>query len=365
MKQKTFLILLTFFTLILTGCQEKSSSKKKSSSSSQYCAGDKYWTAQGCAGFCQYNQSHASCVNGGTTGSTSGGSTGGSNGGTGACAVNPSAAYCSSTYCSTYPRPYGCLANGTNCFLKPTAYGCGGSSTIIPQNQYWGMWYPPTNTEPTGYCSPTRNPDGLTSALATRKATITIRGKGRDSTDPATDYSPFDSEAPYYQNTSDMLKSVGQAKMFFLTDSVLKLRIKVKPEPNATGTYGTSGVCYGRNTGAYLPGYTKLQYTVKVYGTDASNAVTYLGTKGTYVTGVNSCSTAIDLSEYKEMSPTGLIVMLDNVMENKNCTKPVGASDSFWNQYGWSNCNQFNKVRSMECWSMEFEVAADGTKTFD
>lgn len=351
------------FTLFLASCQQKTSSKKSSSSNpSTSCNGQAYWTTPGCGGFCQYNPTNAYCGNGTTTGTTSGGTTGTSTGGTigtGACAVNPGAAYCSSTYCSVSPRPYGCLANGTNCFLYPSAAGCGGSSSAIAQNPYWGMWYPPSNVEPTGYCSTAYVPSGLSSALETRKGTITIRGKGRNSTDPVTDYSPFDIEAPNYLNTSDLLKSVANAKMFFLTDSVLKLRVKVKPEPNATGTYGTSGVCYNRGTGAYQSGYTKLQYTVKVYGATASNGWVYLGTKGTYTTGVNSCSPAIDLSDYKESSPTGVFVVIDNVQENKNC------SPWSWNSAGWGNCSNFNKVRSMECWSMEFEVAADGTKTFD
>lgn len=367
MNQKFFLLVL-MFTLFLTGCQQKTSSSKSSSSNnSTSCTGQAYWTTPGCAGYCQYYPASTLCGgSGGTTGTTSGGTTGTSSGGTtGICAQNPGAAYCSSTYCAVTPKPYGCLSNGTNCYLTPTAAGCGGSSTTVAQNPYWGMWYPPSNTEPVGSCSSTYIPTGLTGAVETRKGTITLRGKGRNSTDPVTDYSPFDVEASSYQNTSSMLMSVAQAKMFFLTDSVLKLRVKVKPEPNATGSYGTSGVCYGRNTGAYLPGYTKLQYTVKVYGTSSSNAVTYLGTVGTYQTSVNNCSPAIDLSDYKEQSPTGLIVVIDNVMENKNCTKPAGASDSFWNQYGWSSCNTYNKVRSMECWSMDFEVAADGTKTFD
>jgi len=33
--------------------------------------------------------------------------------------------------------------------------------------------------------------------------------------------------------------------------------------------------------------------------------------------------------------------------------------------YGFKNSNVFSDVRSMDCWTMDIEVAADGTKTFD
>ena len=133
--------------------------------------------------------------------------------------------------------------------------------------------------------------------------------------------------------------------------------MKVNPEPDSPGT--AQSVCYGRGSGAYLAGYTKLKYYVKVYGTTSGNGFTYLDTLGPFTTGVNDCSAAIDLSDYQEASPTGLIVTVNNVMENKNC------SSWSWSSTGWGSCSTFNKVRSMECWSMDFEVAADGTKTFD
>lgn len=365
MKQTTIVLMLTFFTLILTGCQEKKVTKKSSSSnpSTQSCNGQLYWTAPGCAGYCQHNPSGYGCNGSTTSGTTGGTTTGSSTGGTtsgytgtGVCATNPSLPYCSSTYCNASPKPLGCLANGTNCYLNQTAYGCGGSSTILPPNPYWGMFYPPSGTPPAGSCSPTRLPSGQNTALETRKGTITITGKGKNSSDPDTEYSPFSTDAPNYLNTSTLLKNVGDAKLFFLTDSVLKFRVKVNPEPES---HGAAGVCYGRGSGAYLAGYTQLKYYVTVYGATGNNGVTFLAKLGPYQTSVNNCSPAIDLSTYQESSPTGLIVAITEVMENKNC------SGWSWNDTGWGACNSFNKIRSMECWSMEFEVAADGTKTFD
>ena len=359
MTNKNFVILLTFFTLILSGCQQKSSSKSSSTQNALVCTGQAYWTTPGCTGYCQYNPT---ACNGSTTGTTTGGTTGGTTGTTtgggtltGLCAMNPTAAYCSPTYCSVFPKPYGCLANGTNCFQNQTAAGCGGSSTVVATNPYWGVWYP--GGIPAGTCASTYTPNGLTSAVETRKGTITLSSPGKESSLP-NEYLPFGVDAPNYINTSPMLKSIAQAKMFFLTDSILKLRIKVNPEPDSPGT--GSSVCYGRGSGAYLSGYTKLKYYVKVYEATSGNAAgALLAQLGPFTTSVNSCSAALDLSSYKESSPTGVFVTINDVQENKNC------SPWNWNSEGWNNCSTFNKVRKMECWSMELEVAADGTKTFD
>jgi hypothetical protein len=58
------------------------------------------------------------------------------------------------------------------------------------------------------------------------------------------------------------------------------------------------------------------------------------------------------------MYPNGMYLKISNVLENKGC------SDWNW-QGGFSNCNNWVPVRSSECWTMDIEVAADGTKTFD
>jgi hypothetical protein len=368
MKQTTFLLMLTFFTLILTGCQEKTVSKKSSDSnnSSANCSGQAYWTTPGCIGYCQNSPGSYGCgsttsgttgsTTGGTTGTTTGGTTGGTTG-TGVCASNPSLPYCSPSYCSVYPKPYGCLSNGTNCYLNQTAYGCGGSSVSVNPN--WGIHYPPNNVPPTGYCSDPVDPPGLTGALATRKGTITLAGE----TSISINYSPFGpnarngTSAGALLNTSPMLMSVAQAKMFFITDSVLKLRIKVKPQPEASQS---NTMCAGRNMpGTKIPGYTKLKYNVKVYSVSSANAVSYMATLGPFTTAINACSDAIDLSNYQEQSPTGIVITVEQVQSNQEC------SGSFWTANGFSQCNSFGNVRSFDCWSMDFEVAADGTKTFD
>lgn len=376
MMQKTFILTLMFFTLILTGCQEKTVAKKSSSSNSLVCSGQAYWTTPGCTGYCQYQPTAAGC-NGSTTGGTTGAPTLNCNGNaywttpgcTGYCTNYPTATGCSGTtaagtaggsstglscttasspicsnYCSTFPSAYGCLPNGTNCYITPTASGCPGSSTPITPG--WGTQYP--GGEPAGYCSPLRAVDGAPTAHDVRKATLT----GTGLTSGSIEYNPL--TAGNYLTTSTMLKSVSGAKTFFLTDSMLKLRIKVKPQPASAQT---STMCYGRVPGATIPGYTSLRYRVKVYGVTASNSMNFLADLGEFTTGVNSCSQAIDLSYYKEVSPSGVVVSIDKVQANQNCWA------SSYN--GYAGCTLYRNVRSIDCWSMDFEVAADGTKTFD
>ena len=348
MKQKTFFLILTFFTLIVSGCQQKSSSKKSSTAnpSTVNCSGEAYWTGVGCTGYCQHNPTAAACTTSGTTtGATAGGTTGGTTGAN--CSIYPLAASCPG-YCQQVPRPNWCLSNGTNCSLTPTAAGCPGASVVV--NPYWGIFYPPSGTPPAGTCSEPVAPAGLATPAETRKATITMAGAISGSIE----YNPL--TASNLLNTSPMLKSVSQAKLFFMTDAVLKLRVKVKPQPESRQT---TNICYGRDSGTYIAGYTKLEYYVNVYGVTSGSALgPLLGTEGPFRTSVNSCSEVIDLSGYQEENPTGVVVSINNVKANQNC------SPWAWDSVGWSNCNSFKNVRSMDCWSIDLEVAADGTKTF-
>jgi hypothetical protein len=348
MKQKTFFILLTFFTLILAGCQEKPA--KKSSSSNPYnlnCTGQGYWTTPGCTGYCQYNPTAYGCGGttggtiGGTTGTTTGGTTtgttaggtttgGGTTGNVNNCMTNP---YSFACYCQTVPRGTGC-PQGTN-----------------PLYPHWGEHYP--GGVPAGSCSAPYNPSGVTQAYEPRVGTVTVAGE----TSGSIEYSPFSADAPNYLNTTPDLMSVASAKNFFITDSMLKVRIKVREQPETAQT--AASLCYGRNFPASsMSGYTKLQYTVKVYKVNTGNSVSYLGSLGPYTTGVNSCSPALDLSNYAGMSPNGIVLTVSDVKANQNC----------WDNYttsGFTTCNAYKNVRSFDCWSVDIQVAGDGTKTFD
>lgn len=339
MNQKIFIIVFSLFTLILSGCVEKTANRTRSASpvgtgpTPSDCTGEKYWTTPGCTGYCQYQPTASGCGNNTTGGTTTGG---------GATACTPTRKTCSN-WCSVYPSDLGCLGNGTNCYISPNAAGCPGSSTNL--NPQYNKHYP--GGEPVGNCSAPTNTSGPNQEP--RKATVIgsqLYG-----------YNPL--EAGNFLNTSDMLKSVAKAKVLFLTDAFLKVRIKPKPQQDLTGT-SAPDFCYGRNRpGTRIPGYTKLRYSVKVYGVDEANSMRYLGDAGTFETGVNSCSAAIDLSFYKELSPTGVVIAIDNIQANQG----INCQPTSYN--GWTDCTQFKPVRSFDCWGLDLEIATDVTKTFN
>jgi hypothetical protein len=151
-------------------------------------------------------------------------------------------------------------------------------------------------------------------------------------------------------------------KQFFLTDAILKFRIKVLPEPYAANDMT---VCKDRGQaegggGSYLPGYTKLRFNLNVYGVTSSGGSVLIRTIYDQTVGVNDCQ-SMDLSNDQENYPHGVFVTVENIRDNKGLTG-TGCSD-WWG--GWTNCNNFKPVRSLSCVRMEYEVAADGTKTFD
>jgi len=338
MKQFTMLFMLSFFGLALFGCQEKSSrSATNNSSLSPYC--QQYPTASGCPGY-----------NGNTTSGTG-------------------------TNCSLYPTAYGCPGNtgstsgGTTstsfCQQNPYADGCNGSTTgattsgsttggttnpyqpvsSTPYNPNWGNKYP--GGVPQGSCSTPYGPSGPANPYEVRKATMTIVGKSW--------YNPSSAEAPNYKNTSSLLKSVTGSKTFFMTDSMLKLRFKPKPEPEPSSS---DPICFGRVSGSPIAGYTKLNFTAKVVGVRGDNS-TGEEPLGTFNIGVNNCSTAIDLSSYRAQYPKGLYLVVSSVKGNK------AFFPNNYNSSGFRDVNSYVDIRTSECWSMDLEVAADGTKTFD
>ena len=317
MKQTSILFMLIF---ILTGCIDTSTKKSSNTNSNSYCI--QYPYASGCVA-----QS----------------TTGGSSGGTTTPPVD---------YCTTNPKAYGCP---NYCNQTPIPYGCPGSTVgtnpytqvpTVPYNPNWNVHYP--GGVPTGSCSTPTDPQGIPNAYGTRKGTITVAGGHW--------YNPASPDAAGLYNTSSILKSVDKAKTFFMTDSMLKVRFKVHPQPDSAKS---SSVCNNRTTGqSTIAGYTKLYFNVQVVGVASNNSITN-EPLGYHTVGVNSCSPAIDLSPFKAMYPNGVYLIISDVRANQ------GQYPSDYSTKGWTNSNSFVPVRSSDCWSMDLEVAADGTKTFE
>lgn len=327
-----FMPLFFLFSLLLVGaCQESSKKKSSSSASSAYCTtnyfapgcpghnsglstgvnsgattgsnpicqqGQNYWQYPGCPGFCQNAPTHQSC-SGGTT--TSGGTTGST--------TNPFPQY---------------------------------PSNAIYAN--WGVQYP-GGEPPVMNCPAAVRPSGVNfTPYETRKATMTIQG--------GTFYNPA-SGIPY-GNTSNILKTVTNAKTLLETDSVLKVRFKVMPQPinSANAHY-----CYIPNyrVASSQAGYYRLIFSVAIVGTKANGTVEeeYLGT---YNKQVNECTPPIDLSSYAALYPGGMYLKIYDVQDN-TLTWPNNYA-----QFGFRDGDAYRTVRSMDCWTLDVEVAADGTK---
>lgn len=322
---KNSLFVLTTLTLFSIGCVEKTKVKTVNTNNNPYgsCT-QQNWYSPGCPGYCQMYPTAAGCssTTGGTTGTTTGGTTGTSTGGTTGTTTG-------GTTGTTYTNPY-------------PHY----SSSPIYQN--WGVQYP--GGEPAENCTAAYAPTGVNyQVYETRKATMAIAGK--------TFYSPASGIASQYTNTSSILKSVNSAKTLFVTDSFLKVRFKPRPQPqnNANDHY-----CYipSYTNTSQIAGYWKLQYNVQLVGVKADGS-TAQEPLGTFTTTVNSCTQAIDLSPYVSMYPNGIYLIVQSVKGNQ----AVWPND--YAQNGFKNSNAFSDIRSNDCWVLDVEVAADGTKTFD
>ncbi len=321
MKHTLLIFSLLLLGVLSTGCDSTSSKKSSGSSTSTVvsCNPPLYGQTQ-CSNYC----SIFNC-NGSTTSGTTSGSTGSTTGGT-----------------------------ALNCYVPPgwpIPAGCPGAAA--PINPNWGVQYPPDGVPPTGTCSSSYLLDEDVPAYDTRKATMTIAGLGSLSAALYPKNGKYDPSLPGFKNTTSILTSVETAKTFFMTDSVLKVRFKVLPQPDAT-----SDACYDQVQGkSTIPGYTKLTFTVSLKGVNADNtlmaATEYLGPQ---TATVNSCTSALDLSYFKAKYPNGVVLLIDQVMANQNC---------WYGANGFESCNAMKLVRSSDCWALDVEVAADGTKTFD
>jgi len=330
------LICVFLMALTLIGCQEKTSKKSSNNYNNAYCIGQNYYTVAGCPGYAN--------------------NTGGLTGGDQAVCFQSTSNYWNMIgcpgYCQNYPAHTSCTSGGVSGGV--TGGGIGGNINPFPQYpssaiyQNWGVQYP--GGVPSGECSAAYSPTGITfTPYETRKATMSIQGK--------TFYSPASAVATQYLNTSSILKNVTNARTLFQTDSVLKVRFKPRPQPENTQS---SPYCYipSYTRMSSVAGYTKLAYSVVLVGTRA-NGSTQQEPIGNFTTGVNSCTEAIDLSSYASQYPGGIYLIVQSVRGNQ------GLYPSDYAQNGFKNSNTFSDIRSMDCWVIDVEVAADGTKTFD
>ena len=320
--------------------------------------GQNYTQMPGCPGYCQQNPTNPACTNGGPTGGTG---------------TNP------------YPNY---------------------SSSFIEKN--WQVKYPYV---PSLQCSEPFVPSGIDyTPYETRKGTVTVIGAGFGpipGTNPTQYKNPADPKAWYDPNTytalpsgdgtSERLRTLSGAKEFFWTDSTLKVRFKANLQPDSSQS---NPICYGREPQAWIKGYTRLKFQVHLVGTKADGTTNeeYLGE---FTIDINKCTPAINLANFNGINypskyPNGIYLKIKNVRGNQNWSpskqpflgygyyngqyQALYGEEIAWDQWGFypkagdpvGNGNPYydgnsymQAIRSNDCWSIDIEVAADGTKTFD
>ena len=339
MKTIPVLQILALMTFILMGCTQESTKIKNSSSSNPLvCVGADYYK-QGCPG---YGQNGGACTN---------------------PTVNDKTC---SNYCTVHPTGSGCLANGTNCNIYPSAPGCNGSGTGNNPHPYYGSMYVEKNWMvkypyvPSVSCSDPFTPSGITyTPYDTRKGTITLAGKSN--------YNPASGQT-YTDTTSELLRSVQGAQDFFWGDSTLKVRFKANLQPESRNT---TDVCAGRTPNqSWMKGYSRIRFTLTLVGTNINGTIRInLGQK---TIDINKCTPAMDLSNYAKQFPMGLYFEVSNVEGNQNWSPSVSPwyEQQDYDTWGFYpnrsyNGNSYMRIRDADCWSLDVEVAADGTKTFN
>ncbi len=340
MKHMSLIFVLAFMAAV-SGCQDSKSKKSSSSSNSLNCQQSP--SSYGCPQYCIYYPTGLGCNN--TTGNTTGGGTDQT--------VNPFPNY-SSSYANI--------------------------STWMDQNWLEKYPYIPSIQN----CPAPTSPSGISyTPYETRKGTVTVVGKGFNpikNPDPMSWYDPRSYTAlPADDKSSPLLTSVTDALKFFYTDTVMKVRIKANLQPDSRSS---NPYCYGRVPDkSIIKGYTKLKldlYLVGVQKDDNGKVITYYNPDlliSDMTISANYCSSVIDLASFNGVNypskyPDGFFLIIKNVRGNQNWSPGTQAEQQAYNTYGFYPNSKYDgnsymqAIRSNDCWSVDIEVAADGTKTF-
>lgn len=339
MKRITISMLLTLVSLILMGCTQESTKIKNSVSTDPLCIGSDYFNKPGCPGYGSGNgtTTPVSCTNPTINDKT--------------CA----------NYCTVHPTGTGCV-NGVNCNIYPYAAGCPNSGNgSNPYPNYRSVYHPKNWMSQYPYypslnCPAATTPTNISyTPYETRKGTVTL--KGQENYDPS-------SGQPYFDTTSELLQSVNGSRSFFWGDSTLKVRFKANFQPDYRNT---NNICPGRVSGmSTMKGYGRIKFDVTLVGT-RGNGTTSTVILPQQTVDVNKCTPAIDLRQYADEFPNGIYLKVSNVQSNQN----VWADEQIYDTYGFIYPqnphvqNTWGPIRNAECWSLDIEVAADGTKTFN
>ncbi len=265
--------------------------------------------------------------------------------------------------CTVYPYATECSGSTTGNIGGSTGGATSGpQSTYIPADNNWMALYGNQTSAPqeTECAAPTG------SGFDLRKGTITLGGgntyyiPGGDVTfskrfaSPNNVISSPTSMSAYSSNMSYFLATIDEAKNFYATDSKLRVRFKVRPQP--VPPVGQTW-CYNRQTGQTQDnwGYTLLRYSVSVVGLNKNDTLKtqngypiFENTK-TVNTNVYTCSNTMDFSGLNQKHPYGLVLAIHDVQTDQAC----------WYSSG---CTGYKTLRRASCWQMDVEASVDTTK---
>jgi hypothetical protein len=172
---------------------------------------------------------------------------------------------------------------------------------------------------------------------------------------------------------------VDEALKFFYTDSTMRVRIKANLQPDSSQS---NPLCYGRvSNQSWIKGYTRMKLDLYLIGVtkNTSGVVTSYSTPELLIPdmtiGVNWCSSVLDLSNFNGVNypskyPDGFFLVIKNVRGNQNWSPGTNAEQQAFDTYGFYPNSYYDgnsympAIRGNDCWSVDIEVAADGTKTF-
>lgn len=175
----------------------------------------------------------------------------------------------------------------------------------------------------------------------------------------------------YFVDGSDPVIDLQLAQVLFATDSRLKLRFKVMPQPNTIGM--NDEFCYGRNSGvADQFQYKKLKFNVRlrnivkttffIFGISSFTNTTVSSHYHTRTIGpldVGSLSEVIDLSLNRDDTSLGTVVEIANVRADSECQYHTANNDSARMA---GACPAETLVREQSCWHLEMQVSTNETR---
>lgn len=260
-------------------------------------------------------------------------------------------------FCTQNTMAFGCPGY---CQANPTQCGTSGTTNptnpsdpykiVPPSDNNWTAMYPGGVPAPSTVC-----PEPSGSGYDLRKGTITIAGgtmyvPNQPWTTPnGSGNDTDDTSVSYTHNISSFLVDPLKVREFLDTDSKLRVRFKVRPQPKPP--VGKTW-CFNRTTGQSSNpyGYKTLEFKVGIRGLNQDGTLKpTLESIKSVTAQVGGCTQVLDFSGDNQRHPYGVAVVVYDVYSDQGC-------------WYTNSCTSMSSVKTSSCWSMDIEASVDGTK---